>query len=155
MYARPANLAFGKFMMVAGDAWLFQVYLAVLKKVERDGFVVPDDMRLSMDEFCRRYGPSRERMALLFYKRIDPGDKLYVFWCNEPKMTIKAQRPFIERMTQESVFHAIILTQEPGSGYARDVAAFHAPRYFIVSIMERDIVRFTNDSVVATTPDRE
>ena len=118
---------------------LFRAYITMLRKLENDGFVVPRDAWLSMDEFVANYGMSRKRMTLVFHRRDSPADRVLVFWYGGRAMSAPTLRAYTKVMKREKIFCAIIVAKHVVSDDARVEMARCTPGYFLSVITEMDL----------------
>jgi hypothetical protein len=118
---------------------LFRAYIAMLRKLEDSGFVVPRDAWLSMEEFVANYGMLRKRMTRVFRRHGSPVDRVLVFWYGGRTLSAPTLRAYTKVMKREKVFCAIVVATYVVSDDARAEMARCTPGYFLSAITERDL----------------
>lgn len=114
---------------------LFRAYIAMLRKLEDSGFVVPRDAWLPMEEFVAL----RKRMTRVFHRHDSPADRVLVFWYGGRTLSAPTLRAYTKVMKREKVFCAIVVATYVVSDDARAEMARCTPGYFLSAITERDL----------------
>ena len=62
--------------------------------------------------FCSEGRPSRKDLTILVAHSDDPTDQMFVFFPEDPKVTIKTVKVYCQRMQEENITRAIIVIQQ-------------------------------------------
>ncbi|RNA44823.1 DNA-directed RNA polymerases and III subunit RPABC1 [Brachionus plicatilis] len=86
---------------------------------DRNYLVTSEELEQTLDQFKQTYGdrpsqgePSRSRLTVLVSHNVDPGDQLYVFFCEEKKVGQKNLENYVRKMEEQSISRGIIVVQE-------------------------------------------
>ena len=129
---------------------LFRVRKTVVKMLKKRGYIVTDE-ELNMTaemfaepqrELVRDDGlPERSTHTLSVEKQDDPDDTLFVFFPSDEKVGVKPIRTYCERMKEESVKRAILVTRDNLTPFAKQaVAEMRQQKYNIEYFREAELL---------------
>ena len=129
---------------------LFRVRKTVVKMLKKRGYIVTDE-ELNMTaemfaepqrELVREDGlPERSTHTLSVEKQDDPDDTLFVFFPSDEKVGVKPIRTYCERMKEESVKRAILVTRDNLTPFAKQaVAEMRQQKYNIEYFREAELL---------------
>ena len=129
---------------------LFRVRKTVVKMLKKRGYIVTDE-ELNMTaemfaepqrELVRDDGlPERSTHTLSVEKQDDPDDTLFVFFPSDEKVGVKPIRTYCERMKEESVKRAILVTRDNLTPFAKQaVAEMWQQKYNIEYFREAELL---------------
>lgn len=129
---------------------LFRVRKTVVKMLKSRGYIVTDE-ELNMTaemfsdparELVREDGlPERASHTLSVEKQDDPDDTLFVFFPQDEKVGVKPIRTYCERMKEESVKRAILVTRDNLTPFAKQaVAEMRQQKYNIEYFREAELL---------------
>jgi DNA-directed RNA polymerase I, II, and III subunit RPABC1 len=84
--------------------------------------------------------PSRKDLTILVAHSDDPTDQLFVFFPDDPKVTIKTVKIYCQRMQEESINRAIIVIQTNMTPSAKQALEDMAPKYILERFMEQELM---------------
>jgi DNA-directed RNA polymerase I, II, and III subunit RPABC1 len=87
--------------------------------------------------------------TLLLAMQDDPTEQVFVFFPEEPKVGVKTIKVLAERMRNEGVQRAIMVTQASMTPFAKQCLSEMAPKYYIELFQEAELlVNITKHSLV-------
>ncbi|XP_004513010.1 DNA-directed RNA polymerases II and IV subunit 5A-like [Cicer arietinum] len=102
---------------------LFRVYKTVVQMINDRNYVVSDsDLTMSKQDFKSKFGEhvKREDLVIKAPNRDKSSDQIYVFFCDDAKVSVRVVRSFFNRMTTDNVGRGIIVCQSQLTGPARN-----------------------------------
>ncbi|KGN66878.1 DNA-directed RNA polymerases II and IV subunit 5A [Cucumis sativus] len=129
---------------------LFRARKTVLQMLRDRGFVVGDfELAMSREQFKNQYGETMKKEDLVINKsmRNNSSDQIYVFFPEEPKVSVKTVRTYINRMKSDNVFRAILVVQEKLSSFARS-SICEAPKFHLEVFQEAELLVNIKDHVL-------
>lgn len=86
-------------------------------------------------------GGGRERLVLLVQKKDNPEDKIICYFPEDnKKVGVKPIRLLAEKMDEKNITNAILIVQQPLTGFARTAISEAAPRMTIEVFHENELV---------------
>ncbi|CAK0786648.1 hypothetical protein CVIRNUC_009862 [Coccomyxa viridis] len=100
---------------------------------DRQYLIGQDELNMSNEAFRDRFGddPRKDDLTVLAPKQDDPTDQVFVFFPEEDKVGVKTIKTFAERMRNEGVNRAVMVTQVNMTPFARQCLQEMAPKYYI------------------------
>lgn len=122
---------------------LYRIYKTCLEMLhDRKYVVLEDELTMSKDGFREKFGdePRKDDVTLLSSRQEDPTDQIFVFFPDEQKVGVKTIKTFAERMRNEGVFRAIMVTQANLTPFAKQCLTEMAPKYSIEVFQEQELL---------------
>ena len=91
-------------------------------------------------EFDSEGRPSRKDLTILVAHSDDPTDQMFVFFPEDPKVTIKTVKVYCQRMQEENITRAIIVIQQTMTPSAKQALEDMAPKYNLERFMEQELM---------------
>eukprot|EP00996_Jenningsia_fusiforme_P003848 NODE_4649_length_781_cov_24.319672_g4305_i0.p1 GENE.NODE_4649_length_781_cov_24.319672_g4305_i0~~NODE_4649_length_781_cov_24.319672_g4305_i0.p1 ORF type:complete len:234 (+),score=39.36 NODE_4649_length_781_cov_24.319672_g4305_i0:61-702(+) len=144
---------------------MFRVHKTLYEMLADRGYLVDDqDRNLTMARFreekCTREEAGQETLQLkhrsqlwMLHRRMEnPSDAIFVFFPDDAKMGVAPVRTFHDRMLQESVSRAIVVTQNPPTPLAKQaMQALRAHNMIFEHFLENELmVNVTKHELVPT-----
>ncbi|PKU63532.1 DNA-directed RNA polymerases II and IV subunit 5A [Dendrobium catenatum] len=130
---------------------LFRVWKTTLEMLRDRGFLVLDsEINMSMREFLDRFGEyfKRENLDMFKTKKDDPNDRIFVFFPNEPKLTIKVAKRYAERMRVEQILRGIIVAKDAPTPIAKGAIEDLSHKYYIEVFMDAELLVNVNNHML-------
>ena len=107
-------------------ARMWRIRRTVLRMVhDRKYLVSQKEMDVSLEEFTAQFVVSdtfdREKLVILFQKKDDPSDQIFVFFSGDPQLKINPIKQYIQRMKEVQAQRAIIIYKGKITGLAKQV----------------------------------
>ncbi|CAL5222035.1 g4328 [Coccomyxa viridis] len=100
---------------------------------DRQYLIGQDELNMSKEAFRDRFGddPRKDDLTVLAPKQDDPTEQVFVFFPEEEKVGVKTIKTYAERMRNEGVNRAVMVTQINMTPFARQCLQEMAPKYYI------------------------
>lgn len=126
----------------------WRVRRTIFEMLADRGYAVSDKFKNeTLDEFRALWsqteseGGGRERLIILLGKMDEPKDKIIVFFPEDNKRVgVKPIRLLAEKMDEKQISRAILVVQQPLTGFARTAISEAAPRMMIEVFHENELV---------------
>lgn len=123
---------------------------------DRNYLVTSEELEQTLDQFKQTYGerpsqgePSRSRLTVLVSHNVDPGDQLYVFFCEEKKIGQKSLENYVRKMEEQSITRGIVVVQEGLTPSAKKLIESLKQTTTIEPFMEAELmINITNHFVI-------
>ncbi|PSC72105.1 Pre-mRNA-splicing factor SYF1 [Micractinium conductrix] len=129
-----------------------EVFGALKKQKTEAGYLITDEERdASREQFMDKFGPDirREDLTIMASKMDDPTEQIFVFFPDEPKVGVKTIKLLAERMRNEGVQRAVMVTQANMTPFAKQCLSEMAPKYYIELFQEAELlVNITKHTLV-------
>lgn len=116
------------------------------------GYLITEEERdATRDQFTDKYGPDirREDLTVMASKMDDPTEQIFVFFPEEAKVGVKTIKLLAERMRNEGVQRAVMVTQANMTPFAKQCLSEMAPKYYIELFQEAELlVNITKHTLV-------
>ncbi|MED6215727.1 hypothetical protein PIB30_000733 [Stylosanthes scabra] len=113
---------------------LYRIRKTVMQMLRDRDYLVGDfEIKLSREEFRRKYGENMKREDLVINKskKDNSSDQIYVFFPEEAKVGVKTLKTYTNRMNSENVSRAILVCQQNLTPFARTSITEVAPRFHL------------------------
>lgn len=109
---------------------------------DRNYVVEEETLVMTKDGFREKFGddPRKDDVTMLSALKDDPTDTIFVFFPDEQKVGVKTIKTFAERMRNEGVFRAIMVTQANLTPFAKQCLTEMAPKYSIEVFQEQELL---------------
>ncbi|KAK8943581.1 hypothetical protein KSP40_PGU009842 [Platanthera guangdongensis] len=133
---------------------LFRIWKTTLEMLKDRGFLVLEsELNMHMTEFLVKFGENfkREDLDMSKTKEDDLNDRIFVFFPNEPKLTVKIAKRYAERMRTEKVLRGIIVAKEAPTPIAKRAVEDLSQRYYLEVFLDAELlVNVNKHSLVPT-----
>merc|ERR1712008_613774 len=124
---------------------LWRVRKTVMSMCYDRGYLVSQrELDQTIDDFKAEFGdapsegrPSRKDLTILVAHSDDPTDQMFVFFPEDPKVTIKTVKVYCQRMQEENITRAIIVIQQTMTPSAKQALEDMAPKHAVLTIAEK------------------
>lgn len=136
---------------------LWRVRKTIFEMLQDRGYLVAEKYRNeTKEEFSAMFksieqeGGGRERLVILVNRPDDMSDKMIVYFPEDNKRVgVKPIRLLAEKMDEKQISKAILVVQQPLTGFARTAISEAAPRMFIEVFHENEcVVNITKHDLV-------
>ncbi|GIL87322.1 hypothetical protein VaNZ11_014941 [Volvox africanus] len=122
---------------------LWRVRRTCLQMLNDRGYLVSqEEINTSKDQFRDRFGenPRKDDLTILVPKQDDPTEQVFVFFPEEQKVGVKAIKLLAERMKDEKVNRAIMVTAVKFTPFAKSALEDMRPKYHIEHFLESELL---------------
>ncbi|GMY21382.1 DNA-directed RNA polymerases II and IV subunit 5A [Fagus crenata] len=122
---------------------LFRIRKTVMQMLRDRGYLVADfEVDMTKDQFRRKYGDSMKREDLVINKskRNVTSNQIYVFFPEEPKVSVKTMKTYTNRMKSENVFRAIMVVQQNLTPFARTCISEISGKFHLEVFQEAELM---------------
>ncbi|EFN54945.1 hypothetical protein CHLNCDRAFT_134695 [Chlorella variabilis] len=125
---------------------MFRIRKTCLEMLADRGYLITEEERdATRDQFTDKYGPDIRREDLTD----DPTEQIFVFFPEEAKVGVKTIKLLAERMRNEGVQRAVMVTQANMTPFAKQCLSEMAPKYYIELFQEAELlVNITKHTLV-------
>lgn len=131
---------------------MYRIRKTCLEMLLDRGYLITDEEKdASRESFMDKFGPDvrREDLTIMASKKDDPTEQVFVFFPDEPKVGVKTIKLLAERMRNEGVQRAIMVTQANMTPFAKQCLSEMAPKYYIELFQEAELlVNITQHTLV-------
>ncbi|EFJ40254.1 hypothetical protein VOLCADRAFT_109457 [Volvox carteri f. nagariensis] len=131
---------------------LWRVRRTCLQMLNDRGYLVSqEEINTSKDQFRDRFGenPRKDDLTILVPKQDDPTEQMFVFFPEEQKVGVKTIKLLAERMKDEKVNRAIMVTAVKFTPFAKSALEDMRPKYCIEHFLESELlVNITEHTLV-------
>ncbi|BDA50058.1 DNA-directed RNA polymerases I, II, and III subunit RPABC1 [Coccomyxa sp. Obi] len=113
---------------------LYRIRKTCLEMLNDRGYLIAqDELHMTKEGFKDRFGddPRKDDLTILAPKQDDPTEQIFVFYPEEEKVGVKTIKTFAERMRNEGVSRAVMVTMASMTPFAKQCLAEMAPKYYI------------------------
>ncbi|KAI3925912.1 hypothetical protein MKW98_028048 [Papaver atlanticum] len=113
---------------------LFGIRHAVMQMLNDRGYLVGDfEINETRAEFLAKFGDKfrREDLDIKKSKRNDNDDQIYVFFTDEARVGVRALKTYINRMKNDDVNSAILVTQQSLTPFAKTCISEFSSMYHL------------------------
>lgn len=118
---------------------------------DRGYLVDQEELNMAKEQFREQWGenPRKDDLAILVPKQDDPTEQIFVFYPEELKVGVKTIKQIAERMKDEKVNRAIMVTAVKFTPFAKSALEDMKPKYHIEHFLENELlVNITEHSLV-------
>lgn len=122
---------------------LYRIRRTSLEMLNDRGYIVnSEELNMTRDDFQGRFGddPRRDDMTLLNPKQDDPTEQIFVFYPEDLKVGVKTIKTYAERMRNEGVSRAMMVTIANITPFARQCLQEMAQKYYIETFEEKELL---------------
>ncbi|GLJ42853.1 hypothetical protein SUGI_0888320 [Cryptomeria japonica] len=122
---------------------LFRIRRTVLQMLHDRSYLVAElEINMSKEQFLDKFGedPKKDDLVINKTKRNEPGDQIYVFFPDEPKVGVKTIKTYVERMKSESVFRAILVVQQNLTPFAKQSLQEFSGKFHLEVFQEAELL---------------
>ncbi|KAI3438257.1 hypothetical protein D9Q98_000693 [Chlorella vulgaris] len=131
---------------------MFRIRKTCLEMLTDRGYLITEEeLAATREQFVEKFGPEtrRDELTIMASKKDDPTEQVFVFFPEEPKVGVKTIKLLAERMRNEGVQRAIMVTQANMTPFAKQCLSEMAPKYYIELFQEAEmLVNITKHSLV-------
>lgn len=131
---------------------MYRIRRTCLEMLFDRGYLITEEERdATKDVFNEKFGADvrREDLTIMASKKDDPTEQVFVFFPDEPKVGVKTIKLLAERMRNEGVQRAIMVTQANMTPFAKQCLSEMAPKYYIELFQEAELlVNITKHTLV-------
>ncbi|CBY21598.1 unnamed protein product [Oikopleura dioica] len=125
---------------------------------DRKYLVAQRELDQTLEQFKAEFGsqpsqgqPSRKDLTIIVCHSDDPTDQMFVFFPEDPKVTIKQVKIYCQRMQEENITRALIVIQQSMTPSAKQALDDMAPKYTLESFYEQELmINLTEHELVPT-----
>lgn len=109
---------------------------------DRGYLVVQADLNATRDSFADHYSedPKKDDLTILAPKQDDPTDQIFVFFCEDGKVGVQQIKTFADRMRNEVVIRAIMVSQAALTPFAKQCVSELHGKYHIEPFLEQELL---------------
>ncbi|KAL4450102.1 hypothetical protein ABPG77_010771 [Micractinium sp. CCAP 211/92] len=131
---------------------MYRIRKTCLEMLADRGYLITDEEKeATRDQFIDKFGADvrREDLTIMASKVDDPTEQIFVFFPDEVKVGVKTIKLLAERMRNEGVQRAIMVTQANMTPFAKQCLSEMAPKYYIELFQEAELlVNITKHTLV-------
>ncbi|GLC44283.1 hypothetical protein PLESTB_000760800 [Pleodorina starrii] len=122
---------------------LWRVRRTCLQMLNDRGYLVSqEEINTTKDQFRDRFGenPRKDDLTILVPKQDDPTEQVFVFFPEEQKVGVKTIKLLAERMKDEKVNRAVMVTAVKFTPFAKSALEDMRPKYQIEHFLESELL---------------
>lgn len=131
---------------------MYRIRKTCLEMLADRGYLITDEEKeATREQFVDKFGADvrREDLTIMASKVEDPTEQIFVFFPDEVKVGVKTIKMLAERMRNEGVQRAIMVTQANMTPFAKQCLSEMAPKYYIELFQEAELlVNITKHTLV-------
>lgn len=118
---------------------------------DRGYLIAEPELNTTKEEFRDKFGenPRKDDLTILVPRQDDPTEQIFVFFPEEQKVGVKTIKLIAERMKEEKVNRAIMVTAVKFTPFAKSALEDMKPKYHIEHFLENELlVNITEHTLV-------
>ncbi|KAI3883302.1 hypothetical protein MKW92_052490 [Papaver armeniacum] len=122
---------------------LFRIRRTVMQMLHDRGYLVGDfEINETRAGFLARFGDTfkRENLDIKKSMRNDSNDHIYVFFPDEPKVGVRTMKIYTERMKNDEVYKAILISQQNLTPVAKKVITEISSKFQLEVFQEAELL---------------
>ncbi|KAI3878557.1 hypothetical protein MKX03_006026 [Papaver bracteatum] len=122
---------------------LFRIRRTVMQMLNDRGYLVGDfEINETRAQFLAKFGDKfrREDLDIKKSKRNDDDDQIYVFFPDEPKVGVRTMKIYTERMKNDEVYKAILISQQNLTPVAKKVITEISSKFQLEVFQEAELL---------------
>lgn len=124
---------------------LWRVQKTVNHMMHDRGYVVSQsELDRSLEDFVQQHAPSgtvdRKSMTFLVQRKDDSSDQMYVFFPEDDNVGVKLIRSYVEKMSEQGVYKALIVIKDGITPPASKVMTTLLPKYILEQFFEVELL---------------